>query len=238
MSCFLYVYMFGGNQMRIAIDGPAGAGKSTVAKRVAHDLGYLYIDTGAMYRALTYLAIKNHINIHNESDLVQLLEENTITFHIEDDLQQVKVNGQDVTDAIRTPEISKAVSTVAAHEKVRTAMVKAQRALVNKGNVVMDGRDIGTYVLPEAEVKIFLSASIEERAKRRYTELVGKGYNGTIIQIREDIAKRDQLDSGRKFAPLRQAEDAIFMDTSNLTINEVIGEILQLVKDHQEGEGK
>ncbi|WP_339062677.1 (d)CMP kinase [Tepidibacillus marianensis] len=221
--------------MKIAIDGPAGAGKSTVAKKVARELGYIYIDTGAMYRALTYQAIQNHVDIHDEKGLALLLKGHPINLQIEGDLQRVKINEQDVTDAIRTPEISKNVSGVASHEQVRMEMLKIQRALADKGNIIMDGRDIGTNVLPEADLKIFLSASIQERAKRRYQELLVKGYNGTLEEIQADIARRDQQDQERKFAPLRQANDAIFIDSSNLTIDQVIDKILQLVKEHQEG---
>ncbi|MFV9510706.1 (d)CMP kinase [Tepidibacillus sp. LV47] len=221
--------------MKISIDGPAGAGKSTVAKKVAKELGFVYIDTGAMYRALTYMAIKEQIDLHNGEKLATLLVKHPIEFQIENNQQRVKIANQDVTEYIRTPEISKYVSLVAKHEQVRKEMLKIQRQLAEKGNIVMDGRDIGTNVLPDADLKIFLTASIEERAKRRYQELLLQGYKGSIEEIKQDIANRDKQDQERKFGPLKKANDAILIDTTQLSIDQVVTRILQLVKKFQEG---
>ncbi|TCS84123.1 (d)CMP kinase [Tepidibacillus fermentans] len=222
--------------MKIAIDGPAGAGKSTVAKKVAHELGYVYIDTGAMYRALTYKAIQDQVDLHNGEALAALLAKYPVELLVENNQQKVKINHQDVTEYIRTPEISKYVSTVAAQEQVRKTMLMIQRSLAAKGNVIMDGRDIGTNVLPDADLKIFLTATIEERAKRRYQELLTKGYKGSFEEIKQEIASRDKQDQERKYAPLKQAGDAILIDTSKLTIDQVVNHILQLVKEYQEGD--
>jgi len=213
------------NKMNIAIDGPAGAGKSTVAKRLAKELGYLYIDTGAMYRALTLQAMRLGIDLHDEVKLNQYLQEHPIQLILEKGEQKVYIDGQDVTEAIRTNEVSQNVSLVAAHPLIRNTMVTLQRNLAKDGNVVMDGRDIGTNVLPDAKLKIFLTASIEERAKRRYKELKDKGFQGTLNELIEDIALRDKKDQERAVAPLRQAEDAILIETSHLSIEEVVEEI-------------
>ena len=219
----------GGTNMKIAIDGPAGAGKSTVAKKVAKELGFVYIDTGAMYRALTLKALEQNVDLHNGVKLAQLLSNNPVELRIIADDQKVFINSEDVTGRIRTPEISNNVSIAAAHKEVREVMLIQQRELANKGDIIMDGRDIGTNVLPDADLKLFLTASIEERAKRRYQELVAKGYQGTIDEIKQDIAIRDKQDEQREFAPLKKADDAILFDTSNLTIDQVVTQILQLV---------
>lgn len=215
----------------IAIDGPAAAGKSTVAKMIAEKLRYLYIDTGAMYRSLTYHAIKRGINIEDEEQLMSLLAMTNIELVPSENGQLVFLNGENVTDEIRKSDVTNKVSTVAKHKKVREEMVRRQQKLATSGGVVMDGRDIGTHVLPHAEVKIFLLASVHERAKRRYEENLKKGYVTDFEKLKEEIANRDKLDTERVVAPLRKAEDAIEIDTTSLTINEVVMKIMALVKE-------
>ncbi|SDJ67117.1 (d)CMP kinase [Sediminibacillus albus] len=217
-------------ELAIAIDGPAAAGKSTVAKLIAKDLSYIYIDTGAMYRALTYQAINENVDLENERQLRGILE------HIEIDLQQspegqkVLVNQMDVTHDIRTHQVTNNVSVVAKHPAVREEMVKRQKALALKRGVVMDGRDIGTHVLPDAEVKIFLIASVEERAGRRHKENLEKGFASDLNDLKKEIEKRDQLDSEREASPLLKAEDAIEIDTTSLSIQDVADRILEVVE--------
>lgn len=212
----------------IAIDGPAAAGKSTVAKRVAKALNYTYIDTGAMYRAVTYAVIKAGLDPQNEEQSVTVLPGMTIDL-LEDGT--VLCNGEDVTKVIRTPLVSGNVSYIAAMKPIRLALVDMQRELANKRSVVMDGRDIGTYVLPDAQVKIFQIASVECRAKRRYDENVSKGIPTSLEDVIEDVKKRDYIDSHRDFAPLRQAEDAIPLDTSEMNIEEVVNAILTIIEE-------
>lgn len=213
---------------KIAIDGPAAAGKSTVAKRVAKALNYTYIDTGAMYRAVTYAVIKAGLDPQNEEQSITVLPGMSIDL-LEDGT--VLCNGEDVTAVIRTPLVSGNVSYIAAMKPIRLALVDMQRELANKRSVVMDGRDIGTYVLPNAEVKIFQIASVECRAKRRYDENVLKGIPTSMEDVIEDVKKRDYIDSHRDFAPLRQADDAIPLDTSDMTIEEVVDAILKIVEE-------
>jgi cytidylate kinase len=219
-------------KLSIAIDGPAAAGKSTVAKIVAKKKSFLYIDTGAMYRAVTYAAIKNNINLADEEKLAALLNRITIDLVVDLGQQKVFINDEEVTEAIRTDEVSNQVSLVASHGQVRESLVDRQRKMAEHGGVVMDGRDIGTHVLPQAEVKIFLLASVDERAKRRYEENKKKGYDVNYDILVEEIAKRDKLDSEREISPLRKAEDAIEIDTTSLSIQEVAEKILEIV-DHK-----
>ncbi|MCM3692862.1 (d)CMP kinase [Neobacillus niacini] len=219
------------NKISIAIDGPAAAGKSTVAKVVAEKLSYIYIDTGAMYRALTYKALANNINLEDENSLLETLLATRLELYPSSNGQLVFLDGQEVTDAIRTSEVTNSVSVVAAHQKVREEMVRMQQSFAMNGGVVMDGRDIGTHVLPNAEVKVFLLASVEERAVRRHTENTQKGYSSNLEQIKEDIARRDKIDSEREFAPLKKAEDAIEIDTTSLSIPEVAEKIMDLVHE-------
>ncbi|WP_307891864.1 (d)CMP kinase [Bacillus swezeyi] len=214
----------------IAIDGPAAAGKSTVAKIVAKKKGYIYIDTGAMYRAITYLALKKGVELTGEAGLTTLLKESAIDLSVsEEGEQKVYIAGEDVTEAIRTDEVSNQVSIAAKHGGIREEMTKRQQQLAEKGGVVMDGRDIGTHVLPNAEVKIFLLASVEERAKRRFEENVKKGYNVNYETLAEEIRRRDKLDSEREISPLKKADDALEIDTTSLSIDEVAEKILQVV---------
>ncbi|MCY8179045.1 (d)CMP kinase [Bacillus paralicheniformis] len=214
----------------IAIDGPAAAGKSTVAKIVAGKKSYIYIDTGAMYRAITYLALKKGVDLNDEAALTALLKESAIdlTVSLEGE-QKVYIAGEDVTEAIRTDDVSNQVSIVAKYAGIREEMTKRQQQLAEKGGVVMDGRDIGTHVLPNAEVKIFLLASVEERAKRRFEENLKKGYNVNYETLAEEIRRRDKLDSEREISPLKKADDALEIDTTSLTIDEVAEKILQVV---------
>ncbi len=219
----------------IAIDGPAAAGKSTVAKRVAKALNFTYIDTGAMYRAVTYAVIKAGKNPENESDAVEILK--TIDIELKED-GRVLCNNEDVTKAIREPQVSGNVSYIAAMKPVRLAMIEMQRKLAKKASVVMDGRDIGSYVLPEAKVKIFQIASPEIRAQRRFDENKEKGINVSYEDVLAEVKKRDYIDSHRDFDPLVAAEDSIALDTSNMNIEEVVSKILEIVKEKTGLEGK
>lgn len=221
-------------KISIAIDGPAAAGKSTVAKIVAERLSYLYIDTGAMYRALTYKAIQQNVDLQNESELLDMLLDTSIEFVQEKKGQLVLLDGENVTDEIRTNDVTNSVSIVAKHKKVREEMVKRQQELASGGGVVMDGRDIGTHVLPKAEVKIFLLASVEERAQRRHQENLQKGFSSNLEKLKEEIAKRDKIDSEREVAPLRKADDAYEIDTTSLSIEQVVDKIMALAEERIE----
>lgn len=216
-------------KISIAIDGPAAAGKSTVAKIVAEKLSYIYIDTGAMYRSLTYKAIVNHVNLEDEASLLDTLLSTTIDLQPSEKGQLVYLDDKDVTDEIRSAEVTNSVSYVAKHEQVRKEMVRRQQGFAVGGGVVMDGRDIGTHVLPNAEVKVFLLASVEERAVRRHNENMQKGYPSDLEQLKEEIARRDKIDSEREVAPLKKADDAIEIDTTSLTIPDVVEKIMALV---------
>ncbi|WP_098440002.1 (d)CMP kinase [Bacillus sp. es.034] len=217
-------------KLRIAIDGPAAAGKSTVAKIVAGKLSYLYIDTGAMYRSLTYKALSNNVDLHDENELNQLLSETTIELEPSEVGQLVFLDGNDVTEEIRQASVTNSVSHVAVHSVVREEMVKRQQLLAKEGAVVMDGRDIGTHVIPDAEIKVFLLASVDERAQRRHEENLSKGYPSDLEQLKEEIARRDKIDSEREVAPLKKAEDATEIDTTSLSISEVVDQIMLLVE--------
>lgn len=216
-------------KIRIAIDGPAAAGKSTVAKKIAEKLSIVYIDTGAMYRALTYKALLQEIDVQDEESMTTLLGNSEIRLLQQDSRQRVLLDERDVTDDIRTEKVSNAVSYVASHRNIRKSMVEQQQQLANNISVVMDGRDIGTHVLPSAEIKIFLIASVEERAERRHKENIEKGYQSNLEQLMEDIRNRDKRDMTREVAPLLKAKDAISIDTTSLTIDEVVEQILHKV---------
>jgi cytidylate kinase len=218
-------------KISIAIDGPAAAGKSTVAKIVAENLSYIYIDTGAMYRSLTYKAILHQVNLENEFELNDLLEHTVIELLPEKGGQIILLDGKNVTNEIRTTEVTNSVSIVARHSLVRQEMVKRQQNLAAGGGVVMDGRDIGTHVLPNAEVKVFLLASVEERAHRRHVENLKKGFQSDLKKLQEEIALRDKLDSEREVAPLKKADDAVELDTTSLEIMQVVEVIMELVKE-------
>lgn len=218
-------------KLSIAIDGPAAAGKSTVAKIVAEKLSYLYIDTGAMYRALTYKAIIGNLDIEDEEALLNSLMSTEIELVPAESGQLVYLDDQNVTHEIRTAAVTNSVSIVSKHPKVRKEMVKRQQKFAQNGGVVMDGRDIGTHVLPNAEVKVFLRASVEERALRRHLENQQKGFPSDLEKLKQEIALRDKIDSERETAPLKKAEDAIEIDTTSLTIPEVVDQIMALVDE-------
>ena len=214
----------------IAIDGPAGAGKSTIAKLVAKELSFIYVDTGAMYRGMAYACLKAGVDVEDEEAVSRKCQESTIEICYEEGEQIVLLNGENVNGYIRTPEVSAATSKIAVYSGVRARLLDLQKDLAKKQDVVMDGRDIGTIVLPQADLKIFLTASSAERARRRTKELLEKGQEADFEQIKKEIEERDQRDSNRKVSPLKQAEDAIFLDSSDLTIMEVVEKILSLKK--------
>ncbi|CAK7030479.1 (d)CMP kinase [uncultured Phascolarctobacterium sp.] len=215
----------------VAIDGPAGAGKSTIAKLAAEELGYIYIDTGAMYRSVAWKFLQEK-QVFSPELVGRLAAEMEITFKPEAKLNRVFVDGTEVTEAIRTPEVTEIVSKVSAVGEVREAMVAQQRRMGEAGGVVMDGRDIGTVVFPQADLKIFLTASAEERASRRHKEMLAKGMQVDLQQLQTDIEARDKQDCEREIAPLCCAEDAIYLDTSSMSILEVTAKILHLVREH------
>lgn len=204
----------------IAIDGYAGSGKSTLAKLLANRLGYLYVDTGAMYRAFTYKVIKNDIDLNNTEEIESLLSETKIRLEKADEGIKVFLDNEDVTLEIRLPKVSDAVSKISALKKVRECMVLYQQELGKNGSVVLEGRDIGTVVFPEADIKFFLNADVGKRAQRRYEELKEKGIKSDIVSVEENLKGRDKKDSSRELSPLKPADDAILIDTTNLTIEE------------------
>ncbi|PIC56779.1 cytidylate kinase [Sporosarcina sp. P12(2017)] len=213
--------------MRIAIDGPAAAGKSTIAKLVAKKLGYTYIDTGAMYRAITYKVLQSAIDPCNEEEITRLIAQTEIELQPDEQVQKVLLDGIEVTDAIRSHEVTTNVSAIAALTSVRDLLVAKQQNLAAESSVVMDGRDIGTAVLPEAELKIFMTASVEERAERRLLEEQKRGMKSDYETLKREISERDQADSERKISPLKKAEDAITIDTTGKTIEEVTNSIVE-----------
>lgn len=215
-------------KINIAIDGPAGAGKSTISKLLASQLGYIHIDTGAMYRAVGLKVLKSNISPHDSRKIVEILNSTDIQIKLVDGKQLVFLDGEDVTEEIRKPEVSMYASDVSKIREVRERLVKMQQDLAKQKGIIMDGRDIGTYVLPNAELKIFLTATAEERAKRRFLELKQKGYDVDYYQLLDEIKKRDQNDMTREFAPLRVAEDAIVIDSTSLSIEEVLQKVLEL----------
>lgn len=215
----------------IAIDGPAGAGKSTIAKRVAKELSFIYVDTGAMYRAMALYLIRNHVNAESYDEIANTCQGAEISIEYQNDEQIVLLNGENVNAYLRTEEVGNMASVSSANPKVREKLLELQRDLARKQSVVMDGRDIGTTILPNADVKIYLTASSECRAKRRYLELQEKGIVCDPAEIQRDIEERDQRDMNREISPLRQAEDAVYVDSSDMTIDEVVKAILQVYKD-------
>jgi len=217
--------------IQIAIDGPAGAGKSTIAKIVAEALGFTYIDTGAMYRAVTYKAMQQNIHLDDESKLAEMLASSTIELKPSSEGQLVFLDGKNVSAEIRSNEVTSSVSQVAAHAKVRELLVAQQQKLAANGGVVMDGRDIATHVLKTAELKIFMSATVEERARRRFIDNQKRGIESSIEKLQEEIALRDKMDSEREASPLIQAADATFLDTTALSIDEAAQAILKLVQE-------
>ena len=212
----------------VAIDGPAGAGKSTIAKRVAKEKGFIYVDTGAMYRAMALYLIKNQVDAKDASAIGESCKNADITIQYQDGEQIVLLNGENVNGLIRTEEVGNMASVSSANMEVRKKLVELQQKLAKTADVVMDGRDIGTCVLPDANVKVYLTASSKERANRRYKELTAKGEVCDLDTIEKDIIERDNRDMTREISPLRQAEDATLIDSSNMTIDEVVDAILAL----------
>jgi len=224
-------------KFRIAIDGPAGSGKSTVAKKVAEKLNFLYIDTGAMYRAIAFKALSQAPNIEAMSPelLKNLATESKIAMSIDENRgNHFFIDGVEVTEVIRTPEVSRAVSWVAKDENVRSALVIQQRNLAENQPVVMDGRDIGTCVFPDAELKVFLTASVEERAKRRWLELTKRGETIDLKELEAEITARDKMDEEREISPLIPAEDAVMLDTTALSIGDVVERLIELYEEKKQ----
>ncbi|HIY37627.1 MAG TPA: (d)CMP kinase [Candidatus Agathobaculum merdigallinarum] len=218
----------------VAIDGPSGAGKSTVARAAAARLGFVYVDTGAMYRAIGLAVCRKGIAGEDAAGIIAALPEIDVRLSYQDGAQHVLLCGEDVSDAIRTPEIAYYASKVSAVPEVRKFLLDVQRDMAKKGNILMDGRDIGTVILPDAPVKIFLTASAEKRAERRYLELCQKDRQLTRESVLHDIVERDRQDMTRAAAPLRQADDAVLLDTSDMTLDESIEAVLQIIREKTE----
>ena len=209
----------------VAIDGPAGAGKSTIAKLVAKEKGYIYVDTGAMYRGLAIHFLKKGIDPENKEAVAKACQDAEVTIGYENGIQQIYLNGENVTEMLRTEEVGNMASKTSAIPEVREKLLDLQRSLAREKDVIMDGRDIGTNILPDANVKIYLTASVETRAERRYKELKEKGEKCDLAEISRDIRERDERDMTREIAPLKKAEDAVLVDSSDMTIKEVVDEI-------------
>ena len=217
--------------MNIAIDGPAGAGKSTIAKRLAKKLGFIYVDTGAMYRAMAYYFLQHNIDAKDENAIAAACPDVDVTITYENGEQQVLLNGENVNGVIRNEEVGNMASSTSVYPVVRKKLVELQRQLAKSADVIMDGRDIGTCVLPDAQVKIYLTASSATRAKRRYDELTEKGVSCDLAEIEKDIIDRDYRDMHRETSPLRQAEDAVLVESSEMNIDEVVDAIYQVYSE-------
>lgn len=218
-------------KIAIAIDGPAGAGKSSISKVVANELGYLYIDTGAMYRGVTWAVLDSHVDVKNQKDVESLLPSLDLTLEPTANACKVFVKGQDVTDLIRQQQINENVSTIASYKGVREYLVERQQAMAAVGGVILDGRDIGSVVLPKAELKIYLTASVDARAKRRWLEVQGTSNEQSLEDIKNNVESRDEMDKNRVESPLVCVEDAIVVDSSNMTFDETVEHILHLVQE-------
>lgn len=218
-------------KIAIAIDGPAGAGKSSISKVVANELGYLYIDTGAMYRGVTWAVLDSHVNVKNQKDVESLLPSLDLTLEPTANACKVFVKGKDVTDLIRQQQINENVSTIASYKGVREYLVERQQAMAAVGGVILDGRDIGSVVLPKAELKIYLTASVDARAKRRWLEVQGTSNEQSLEDIKKNVESRDEMDKNRVESPLVCVEDAIVVDSSNMTFDETVEHILHLVQE-------
>ena len=218
-------------KIAIAIDGPAGAGKSSISKVVANELGYLYIDTGAVYRGVTWAVLDSHVNVNNQKDVESLLPSLDLTLEPTANACKVFVKGQDVTDLIRQQQINENVSTIASYKGVREYLVERQQAMAAVGGVILDGRDIGSVVLPKAELKIYLTASVDARAKRRWLEVQGTSNEQSLEDIKKNVESRDEMDKNRDESPLVCVEDAIVVDSSNMTFDETVEHILHLVQE-------
>jgi len=227
------------NGLIIAIDGPAAVGKSTMGKIIARELGFLYIDTGAIYRAITWKVLKNNINAYDEDMISNLVSNICITIERANskslnDYYHIFVDGEDVTEEIRNPRIDQNVSQIAKLPKIRKQLIYLQRKLAEKGNIVMEGRDIGSVILPQADIKFYFTAPEEERIKRRYKELTNKGYSIDYEVVKKQIAQRDEIDSKRKYAPLIKAKDAILVDSTEKSIEEVKDKVLTIIRKYRE----
>ena len=218
-------------KIAFAIDGPAGAGKSSISKVVANELGYLYIDTGAMYRGVTWAVLDSHVDVKNQKDVESLLPSLDLTLEPTANACKVFVKGQDVTDLIRQQQINENVSTIASYKGVREYLVERQQAMAAVGGVILDGRDIGSVVLPKAELKIYLTASVDARAKRRWLEVQGTSNEQSLEDIKNNVESRDEMDKNRDESPLVCVEDAIVVDSSNMTFDETVEHILHLVQE-------
>ena len=214
----------------VAVDGPAGAGKSTIAKLVAKKMGYIYVDTGAMYRGLAIHFLKKGVNPEEKEAVAEACRDAEVTIGYGSGVQQIYLNGENVTDMLRTEEVGNMASRTSAIPEVREKLLELQRSLAREKDVIMDGRDIGTNILPDADVKIYLTASVETRAKRRYDELKEKGESCDLEEIARDIKDRDERDMTREIAPLKKAEDAVLVDSSDMSIEEVVSEICSLCR--------
>ena len=223
-------------KIAIAIDGPAGAGKSSISKVVANELGYLYIDTGAMYRGVTWAVLDSHVDVNNQKEVEALLPSLDLTLEPTASACKVYVKGQDVTDLIRQQQINENVSTIASYKGVREYLVERQQAMAAVGGVILDGRDIGSVVLPNAELKIYLTASVDARAKRRWLEVQGTSNEQPLEDIKKNVESRDEMDKNRDESPLVCVEDAIVVDSSNMTFDETVAYILHLVREQIEHE--
>ena len=218
-------------KIAIAIDGPAGAGKSSISKVVANELGYLYIDTGAMYRGVTWAVLDSHVDVKNQKDVESLLPSLDLTLEPTANACKVFVKGKDVTDLIRQQQINENVSTIASYKGVREYLVERQQAMAAVGGVILDGRDIGSVVLPKAELKIYLTASVDARAKRRWLEVQGTSNEQSLEDIKKNVESRDEMDKNRVESPLVCVEDAIVVDSSNMTFDDTVEHILHLVQE-------
>ena len=218
-------------KIAIAIDGPAGAGKSSISKVVANELGYLYIDTGAMDRGVTWAVLDSHVDVKNQKEVEALLPSLDLTLEPTASACKVYVKGQDVTDLIRQQQINENVSTIASYKGVREYLVERQQAMAAVGGVILDGRDIGSVVLPNAELKIYLTASVDARAKRRWLEVQGTSNEQPLEDIKKNVESRDEMDKNRDESPLVCVEDAIVVDSSNMTFDETVKHILHLVQE-------
>ena len=227
------------NGLIIAIDGPAAVGKSTMGKLIARELGFLYIDTGAIYRAITWKVLKSNISLNDENIISNLVSNTCVTIEKANckslnDYYHIFVDGEDITEEIRNPRIDQNVSQIARLPKIRKQLICLQRKLAKKGNIIMEGRDIGSIILPQADIKFYFTASEEERIKRRYKELINKGYSIDYEEVKKQIIQRDKIDSKRKYAPLIKAKDAILIDSTKKSIEEVKDKILKIIKKYRE----